>query len=51
MAILLKDYWDKKKKKSTEFEQFSADLSERMIGIFNQQPVISSQAGGFTFSR
>ncbi len=43
MAILPKDYWDIQLAKSTEFEQFSADLSERMIGIFNQQPEIDNR--------
>jgi AraC-like DNA-binding protein len=43
MTILPKDFWDIQLAKSTEFEQFSADLSERMIGIFNQQSEIDNR--------
>ncbi len=40
MTILQKDYWDIHLSKSTDFEQFSQDLSNRMICILNQQPDI-----------
>lgn len=43
MTILSNDYWDINLAKSTEFEQFASDLSERMIGILNQQPEIDNR--------
>lgn len=43
MTILPKDFWNIHLAQSTEFEQFSADLSERMIGVLNKQPAIDNR--------
>ncbi len=43
MTILSKDFWNIHLAQSTEFEKFSSDLSERMIGILNRQPVIDNR--------
>lgn len=43
MTALPKDYWDIHLAKSTEFELFSSDLSDRMIGILNQQTQIDNR--------
>ena len=40
MTILPQDFWDIHLTKSTEFEQFASDLSERMMEILKQQPEI-----------
>ncbi len=43
MTILPMDFWNIHLAQSTEFEQFSSDLSERMIGILKKQPVIDNR--------
>ena len=43
MTTLSKDYWNIHLAQSTEFEQFSSDLSERMNGILNKQPEIDNR--------
>lgn len=43
MTILSKDFWNIHRTQSTEFEQFSSDLSKRMIGIINEQPEIDNR--------
>lgn len=43
MTILTKDFWNIHMAKSTEFEQFSSDLSERMIDILNKRKKIDNR--------
>ncbi|NLU37522.1 MAG: helix-turn-helix transcriptional regulator [Bacteroidales bacterium] len=43
MTILSKDFWNIHLAQSTDFEQFSIDLTEQMIGILNQQPEIDNR--------
>lgn len=43
MTTLPLDFWNIHWAKSTEFEQFSSDLSERMIEILTQQPKIDNR--------
>jgi len=43
MTILSKDFWNIHLAQSTAFEQFSSDLSKRMIGILNEHPEIDNR--------
>ncbi len=43
MTILSKDFWNIHLAQCAEFEQFSSDLSKRMIGILNKQPEIDNR--------
>lgn len=43
MTILPKDHWEIHLAKSTEFELFASDLSERMLGILNKHSEIDNR--------